>query len=176
MCTVTVSRTVALLAAACALTATAAGCSGPKANQNLPKPPVVYPTRLAHSPSVSPAVRAAATAAQEAFDRYAAGDYAGAWETYTAEGQKAITKADFVKFNTACPPSFLHSTPKVVGLRLESITEAVARIQIGSTVAAYTLKFESQHWRVQPSDQALATWKQGVDKAIEKEKAAGKCG
>src|ERR1700712_712417 len=36
-------------------------------------------------------------AAQTVFDRFAGGDFAGAWDMYTAAGKKAISQADYVK-------------------------------------------------------------------------------
>ncbi len=159
---VMVSRTVA---AAALLLATAAGCSS---GHNRPTP------RAASSAQA--AAHSAGVAAQEAFDRYSSGDFAGAWETYTDEGRAAISQDDFVKFNTECPPKILHNKVSVVGARLENSTTAVVRVRSGETLTAYTLRYERGHWRLQPSPDATALWKLGVDKAVAQEKAAGRCG
>ncbi len=120
--------------------------------------------------------KAAGQAAQEAFNRYGSGDYAGAWETYTDEGRKAISKDDFVSFNTQCPPRFRGHKVSVVGSRLENSTTAVTRVRVGNETTAYTLRYQDGHWRVQPSADATAMWNLGVAKAVEKARAAGACG
>jgi hypothetical protein len=166
MVSVRASRAVIAGAAALVL-AVPAGCSGgtsARPGRNAPA-----------ADSTATAVRAARAAAQEAFDRYSSGDYAGAWETYTDEGRAEISQANFVAFNTRCPPKILHHKASVVGVRLENPTTAVARVQIGQTLTAYTLRYERDHWRVQPSADAAAMWKLGVDQAVEKAKAAGLC-
>ncbi|HKT06122.1 MAG TPA: hypothetical protein VJT31_41985 [Rugosimonospora sp.] len=176
----TAFRTTAALAAVGVLTLAASGCLKPTADPNAAKPGVIYPTRTPATPNNSAGpgsqiAHAASVAAQQAVDRYASGDYAGAWETYTEAGQKAISKADFVKFNTECPPKFLHSTATVTGVQLKSLNTAVVGVTIGGQQAQYLLMFERGQWRLQPSAAAMANFKLGVAKAVQKEKAAGAC-
>jgi hypothetical protein len=119
--------------------------------------------------------KAARTAAQKAFDKYSSGDYAGAWETYTDEGQAAISKADFVSFNDQCPPKIRDKKISVTGARLANSRTALAQVRVGDAQSTYTLRYEHGHWRLQPSADATAMWRLGVTKAVAQAKASGQC-
>jgi hypothetical protein len=151
---VTVSRPTVVAVSALAFAFGAVGCSGGGDDKS---------------------AKAARAAAQEAFDRYSSGDYAGAWETYTDEGHATISKADFVSFNDQCPPKIRDKKVSVVSARLENSTTAVVRLRAGDSLTAYTFRYQHGHWRVQPSADATAMWKLGVTKAVEKAKASGLC-
>jgi hypothetical protein len=159
---------VAILAALTALGVLADGCS----SRPEPRRP-----RAAASPAPSndPRTVAAARAAVEAVDRQLSGDYAGAWELYTAAGKAAISKDDFVRLQTACPPKSRGQQARAVEGRLESPDTAVIRIEVAGSTAARTMRNEGGHWLIEPSDAALADFELGVDQAIAKQKAAGNC-
>ena len=67
----------------------------------------------------------AKTAAQTVFDRFSGGDFAGAWEMYTAKGKQAISKEDYVKLNTACSRK---------GLAIQPVVETVQIGLLGTEV------------------------------------------
>ena len=84
---------VALIAAAAL--AFAAGCSGDDA-------PAGNAAAAAAAGPEPKTIEGARNAAQTVFDRFSGGDFAGAWDMYTAKGKQAISKADYVKLNEAC--------------------------------------------------------------------------
>jgi hypothetical protein len=160
---------LALFATVTATAVLAAGCSThPQRRQ----PQAGTPT---HAPSNDPRTVAAAKVAVEAVNRQLSGDYAGAWELYTASGKAAISKDDFVRLQTACPPKAKGQQAKALEGRLEDPNTAVIRLQVAGETAARTLRNEGGHWLIEPSDSAMADFKLGVDQAIAKEKAAGNC-
>ena len=159
----------ALLASVTVLAMLVAGCSThPQRRQ-----PQAAPT--SHGPSNDPRTVAAAKVAVEAVNRQLAGDYAGAWELYTASGKAAISKDDFVRLQTACPPKSKGQQAKALEGRLEDPNTAVIRLEVGGATAARTMRNEGGKWLIEPSDSAMADFKLGVDQAIAKEKAAGNC-
>jgi hypothetical protein len=166
---VAMTRFVAL-ATVVAAVVLAGGCSSGHRTARTHPPAVA-----SHTPSTDPRTVAAARAAQEAIDRQLSGDYTGAWETYTAAGKAAISKADFVRLQTACPPKSLNQRARVVDARLEDPNTAVVRVNLGGNIVARTLRYEGGTWLIEPSGGAMADFKLGVDQAIAKQKAAGNC-
>jgi hypothetical protein len=162
--------TVATLAALAVL---ATGCSTHPQRRQPQAEPVPASTKPASSND--PRTVAAAKAAVEAVDRQLSGDYAGAWELYTAAGKAAISKDDFVRLQTACPPKSHGQQARATEGRLEDPNTAVIRIEVAGATAARTVRNEGGHWLIEPSDTALADFKLGVDQAIAKQKAAGTC-
>jgi hypothetical protein len=146
-----------------------AGC----ASQPQPRPPRAAPTT--RGPSNDPRTVAAAKVAVEAVDRQLSGDYAGAWELYTAAGKAAISKDDFVRLQTTCPPKDKGQQARALEGRLEDPNTAVIRLEVAGSTAARTVRNEGGQWLIEPSDSAMADFKLGVDQAIAKEKAAGNC-
>jgi hypothetical protein len=118
---------------------------------------------------------AAAKVAVEAVNRQLSGDYAGAWELYTASGKAAISKDDFVRLQTACPPKSHGQQARALEGRLEDPDTAVIRVEVAGATAARTMRNEGGNWLIEPSDSAMADFKLGVDQAVAKEKAAGNC-
>lgn len=112
-------------------------------------------------------------AAQEAFDRYASSDFAGAWQMYTAAGRAAVTQADYVRLNTACP-GLQRVQVHISAVRIEG-DRATVRMQVGSLVDSYVLGYEGGAWLVEPTAEALANYRRGIDKTIAAMKAAKAC-
>ncbi len=164
--TVPVRAAVVVLAAVAVLVT---GCS----THPQRRPSRTAPTT--HAPSNDPRTVAAAKTAVEAVDRQLSGDYAGAWELYTADGKAAISKDDFVRLQTACPPKSRGQQARALEGRLEDPNTAVIRIEVAGQTAARTMRYEDGRWLIEPSDSAMADFKLGVDQAIAKEKAAGNC-
>jgi hypothetical protein len=149
-----------------------AGCSSHPQSR---RPRAVPTTPASPKPSNDPRTVAAAKAAVEAEDRQLSGDYAGAWELYTASGKAAISKDDFVRLQTACPPKLHGQQARATEGRLEDPNTAVIRIEVAGQTTARTMRNEGGHWLIEPSDSAMADFKLGVDQAISKQKAAGNC-
>ncbi len=163
------SATVAVLAA---LTVLAAGCSThPRQRQ----PRTVPATPATRAPSNDPRTVAAAKVAVGAVDRQLAGDYAGAWELYTADGKAAVSKDGFVRLQTACPPKAHGQQARALEGRLEDPNTAVIRVEVAGQTTARAMRNEGGQWHIEPSDSAMADFKLGVDQAIAKQKAAGNC-
>jgi hypothetical protein len=115
----------------------------------------------------------AKNAAQTVFDRFAAGDFAGAWDMYTAAGKQAITKADYVKLNQACSRKGL--AIQLTSARMDGPDRAVVIAKQLVATQSYTMVYEGDAWRLEPAREGLALYKLGAVKAIAAQKKAGTC-
>jgi len=157
----------------CAVFVLASGaCSSPDAPSGK-TPPANSAT--SPSPSAEPKSEAGAKAAADLIDsRFAAQDWAGTWDLYDAAGQKAISRADFVRLKTACPG--ITGAPFVFkSIRAEGDAYVILRERGGFSFSD-TFVYENGHWRKKVPSDALAEYATGVDKLIEARRAAGSCG
>lgn len=118
-------------------------------------------------------VEAARSVVELSFDRYMGGDYAGAWDLYSAEGKAAISRSEYVRLLTACPPTKLPY--EIVSARLESEDRAVVVVKLLGVAQSYESRYEDAAWRLQPRKEGLAEFALGVDAAVAKRKARGGC-
>jgi hypothetical protein len=118
-------------------------------------------------------VEGAKNAAQTVFDRFSGGDFAGAWEMYTAKGKQAISKDDYVKLNEACSRKGLAIT--LTSARMEGTDRAVVIAKQLVAAQSYTMVYEGDAWKLEPAKEGLALYKQGAAKAIAAQKKAGTC-
>src|SRR5919112_2755663 len=118
-------------------------------------------------------VEGARAAAQTVFDRFSGGDFAGAWEMYTAKGKQAISKDDYVKLNTACSRKGL--AIQLTSARMEGTDRAVVIAKQLVAAQSYTMVYESGAWKLEPAKEGLALYAKGADKAIAAQKKAGTC-
>jgi len=118
-------------------------------------------------------IEGAKVAAQTVFDRFSGGDFAGAWDMYTDAGKKAITKADYVKLNTACSRKGLAIT--LSSARMEGADRAVVIAKQLVAAQSYTMVYEKDSWKLEPAKEGLALYAKGADKAIAAQKKAGTC-
>ena len=118
-------------------------------------------------------IEAAKSAAQTVFDRFAGGDFAGAWDMYTAAGKAAITKDDYVKLNQACSRKGL--AIQLTSARMEGADRAVVIAKQLVAAQSYTMVYESNAWKLEPAKEGLALYKLGAAKAIAAQKKAGTC-
>lgn len=169
---------IALVGTALALTA-CGGSGGSATTQPAPSTGAAEASSTPPSESPSPtsddatSIAAAKAVAQEEADRYSASDYAGAWELWTTEGKKALSKADYQKLHDACPgPGVSYD---IEGVRIESPGNAVARLSVMGFKQAYDLKYESGSWRWQPLASDMKDYARGVDALIAKLKNDGSC-
>ena len=118
-------------------------------------------------------VEGARAAAQTVFDRFSGGDFAGAWDMYTAAGKQAISKDDYVKLNEACSRKGL--AIQLTSARMEGADRAVVIAKQLVAAQSYTMVYEGDAWRLEPAKEGLALYKQGAAKAIAAQKKAGTC-
>jgi len=118
-------------------------------------------------------VDGARNAAQTVFDRFSGGDFAGAWEMYTAAGKQAISKDDYVKLNEACSRKGL--SIQLTSARMEGTDKAIVIAKQLVAAQSYTMVYEADAWRLEPAKEGLALYKQGAAKAIAAQKKAGTC-
>ena len=118
-------------------------------------------------------VEGARAAAQTVFDRFSGGDFAGAWDMYTAAGKQAISKDDYVKLNEACSRKGL--AIQLTSARMEGTDRAVVIAKQLVAAQSYTMVYEGDAWRLEPAKEGLALYKQGAAKAIAAQKKAGTC-
>jgi hypothetical protein len=156
---------VLALIAAAALTFTSA-CSGDKA-------PAGNSAAAAGGGPQPKTLEGAKAAAQTVFDRFAGGDYAGAWDMYTTAGKQAISKADYVKLNETCARKGL--AIELTSARMEGLDRAVVIAKQLDAAQSYTMAFEDYAWKLEPAKEGLALYKQGAVKAIAAQKKAGTC-
>ncbi|MEV4280974.1 hypothetical protein [Actinoplanes xinjiangensis] len=115
----------------------------------------------------------AKAAAQIVFDRFSGGDFAGAWDMYTAAGKKAISKDDYVKLNTACSRKGL--AIQLTSARMEGADKAVVIAKQLVAAQSYTMVYEQDAWKLEPAKEGLSLYKMGATKAIAAQKKAGTC-
>jgi len=118
-------------------------------------------------------IEGAKIAAQTVFDRFSGGDFAGAWDLYTAAGKRAISKADYVRLNTACSRQGL--AIQLTSARREGADKAVVIARQLVAAQSYTMVYETGSWRLEPAEEGLALYAKGADKAIAAQKKAGTC-
>jgi hypothetical protein len=112
-------------------------------------------------------------AAQTVFDRFSGGDFAGAWELYTAAGKKAISKDDYVKLNQTCSRKGL--AIQLTSARMDGADKAVVIAKQLVAAQSYTMLYESDAWKLSPAKEGLALYSQGAAKAIAAQRKAGTC-
>jgi len=121
----------------------------------------------------SKTIDGARAAAQTVFDRFSGGDFAGAWDMYTAAGKAAISKEDYVKLNQACSRKGL--AIQLTSARMEGTDKAIVIAKQLVAAQSYTMVYENNSWKLQPAAEGLALYKLGADKAIAAQKKAGTC-
>jgi hypothetical protein len=160
-----IRRLAALAAIAVATVSFSAGCTD-DAEADAGK------TAAAGGPEAK-SLDAAKLAAQTMFDRFSGGDFAGAWEMYTAKGKQAITKDDYIKLNETCARKGLAIT--LTSARLEAPDKAVVIAKQLVAAQSYTMIYEGDAWKLEPAKEGLALYSQGAVKAIAAQKKAGTC-
>jgi len=115
----------------------------------------------------------AKAAAQTVFDRFSGGDFAGAWDMYTAAGKAAISQADYVKLNEACSRKGL--AIQLTSARMDGTDKAIVIAKQLVATQSYTMVYENNAWKLQPAPEGLALYKLGAVKAIAAQKKAGTC-
>ena len=162
-----IRRLAALALAAAATLAFSSACTGDDED------PTGNAAQAAAGGPEAKTIEGARAAAQTVFDRFAGGDFAGAWEMYTAAGKQAITKDDYVKLNQACSRKGL--AIQLTSARMEGPDRAVVIAKQLVAAQSYTMVYEGDAWKLEPAKEGLALYKQGAAKAIAAQKKAGTC-
>lgn len=156
---------------ACGAEANQPADPGPQAQATTAEPTTTTPPA---EPMTEDAARAAA---KEQLDAYAAEDYVGAWDMWTAAGQAAISREEYVRLHELCPQTAAGVAFEVQSVRLEGDgTSATVRIGRMGAVATFKMHYEQGQWRWQPADDAIAGYAKGVDAVVAERKADGLCG
>jgi hypothetical protein len=161
-------RLGALALVAVAALSFSAGCSDDS------KAPAGNAAAAAGSGGTEPkTVDGAKAAAQTVFDRFSGGDFAGAWDMYTAAGKKAITKDDYVKLNQTCSRKGL--AIQLTSARMDGSDRAIVIAKQLVAAQSYTMVYENDAWKLEPAKEGLALYAKGAAKAIAAQKKAGTC-
>ena len=118
-------------------------------------------------------VAAVESVAQEEADRYAAGDFGGAWDLWAEEAQGTISREDYIELGEACLGAGVRIN--VTKVRLVGDDRAVVRMGVGRFQQAYTMRYEDGAWRWVPTDEALEDYDGDVDRLIKTMEAKGNC-
>jgi outer membrane biogenesis lipoprotein LolB len=157
-------RTVALALAALVLV----GCSSDD------QPGSDNDTDTGTGSSEQPRTEAAAReVAQEQADRYAAGDFGGAWDLWADEARDTITREDYVRLGEECLAAGV--PVDVTDVRLEGDDRAVVRLGVGTFEQAYTMRYEDGAWRWMPTPEVLEDYDGDVDRLIQQMNDNGQC-
>ena len=137
------------------------GCSGSPGHSGPTAPPM-------------PQTLQADSVASEEFGLLSGGGWAQAWGLWTASARQVITQADFVQLNTECRPVL--GTPYVID---HSTKVNATTVQIewhrATTTGSNTLVYQAGRWRFVPDPGSLAGYRLGVDKLVERRRAAHAC-
>jgi hypothetical protein len=162
------TRLPALALVAVAALALPSACSGDE-----PEAPAGNAAAAAAGGPEPKTIEGAKAAAQTVFDRFSGGDFAGAWEMYTAAGKQAISKDDYVKLNAACSRKGL--AIQLTSARMEGADRAVVIAKQLVAAQSYTMVYEGDSWKLEPAKEGLALYSKGAAKAIAAQKKAGTC-
>jgi hypothetical protein len=97
---------------------------------------------------------AAQATAQTEFGLLAGGDFAGAWDLWSATAQAAISRPDFVRLNAICPPPRGIPT-SIVEVRMLDDSSAVVSWRQASTTGTSRLVYAGGAWRYEPEQSTM---------------------
>ena len=162
----------------------AAGCSfvdekSPPSTSHADQPATSSSQATPSSPSMTDEPRtleAAVRSGQESADRFTSGDYAGAWDLYSAAFQRGVSRSDYDKLGKTCDgasgPGLLI---RVKGARLEGSDKAIVRLTVGEYAQSRTMTRENGQWRQEPNPDFAKELGKPIASIIVAEKAAGNC-
>jgi hypothetical protein len=142
------------------------GCAG---GTSLPQNPgTAGPANQAARPQ---SALAAQTTAQTEFGLLAGGDYGHAWDLWSDSAKQAISRADFITLNTACPVE-LGVPTKVVAARALSSTSVAVDWQRNAQTGTIRMTYAEGAWRFEP---ASGEYSGGLRALVAKRRAAQHC-
>lgn len=131
--------------------------------------PTSTPSTLPVFPSPTPrlgearGVAGARAVAEEQVRRYTSQDYAGAWELWSARGQRAVSRYDYARVSYACAGL---AELSVVDVRRVGPRRAVATLLRPGGTVDYPLVYERGRWRWQPAADVLRSFRAGVEAVV----------
>jgi hypothetical protein len=167
-------NTLLALGTAAALTATT-GCFASAKTGTAPSADATSTAALQAPSTVQPTgLEVAKGIAEAELGMMAGGDWSGAWELWTATAKQAMSKADFIALNKACPSKLgvlyeIQDVKPVTGLTV-TVTWKHA-----DTNGSGTMKYESGSWHYEADAKQLADYRLGTQALIAKRKAAKTC-
>jgi hypothetical protein len=111
-------------------------------------------------------VEAAKSAAQASFDLYAAGDWRGSWDSWTASAKKVVSRDEYARYHEECPQAVTGPAFTITSIRLETPTTATLVVDRMGFKFTYQMIYEDGQWRFQPDADTIKDFKGGVDKMI----------
>jgi hypothetical protein len=147
-----------LALAALAVAGCLAGCSGGE-----PRATATGPGSAASANRAAGArgTAAAQATAQTEFGLLAGGDFAGAWDLWSATAQATISRPDFVRLNTTCPPPRGIPT-SIVEVRMLDDSTAVVSWRQATTTGTSRLVYAAGAWRYEPGQSTLDKYRRAV--------------
>jgi hypothetical protein len=101
---------------------------------------------------------AAEATAQTEFGLLAGGDYGGAWDLWTVEAQRAISRADFVALGAGCPRGV---PAEATDQRLVDDGTLTLDWRRGDQTGTARVVYTGGAWRYQPDQSTLDGYRQG---------------
>ena len=136
-------------------------------------PSSTFENGLKNAPKTEAGAR---SAAQEGWTAYGSGDYAGAWDHFTAKDKQLISRADYVRVVTECLGS---DGPNLLNIHVRSARPEgngyVVIIDGGIATTARMYVYENGQWKEQMSAQTKKGLENGPDAWLESLQAAGTC-
>ena len=138
-----------------------AGCSGLPRHSSPAAPPL-------------PQTLQADSVASEEFGLLAGGGWAQAWDLWAESARQVMSQADFVRLNTECRPAL--GTPYVIddSIKVDATTVRVDWHRAAATGSS-TLVYQAGKWQFVPDPGSLADYRLGVEKLVERRRAADAC-
>jgi hypothetical protein len=138
-----------------------AGCGGgPLAAGPTAGPPATGPATAGavNRAGTVPGPEGARATALTEFGLLAGGDYGGAWDLWTADAQRAVTRADFVALGAGCP----RGVPAVQsGQTFVDDATVTVDWRRGDRTGTARLLYTGGAWRYQPDQSTLDGYRQG---------------
>lgn len=166
-------RKLSVLALVLALTACGSTTTTAKPDATNPSTSTTSATPSPTIPAEPQTAQAAKKAARMQSDLWSAGDFAGAWDMWTAASKKLMTRKGYVKWAETCANNGMPI--KVVSARLEKPEHAVIILDIVGFKQKYDMRYEDGRWAWEPSKEARALYKLGAKKAIAQSRNNGSC-
>lgn len=151
--TLAASTLAALTVAGCV-----AGCSGAE-----PRATATGPGSAASANRAAAArgTAAAQATAQTEFGLLAGGDFAGAWDLWSATAQATISRPDFVRLNATCPPPRGIPT-SIVEIRMLDDSTAIVSWRQATTAGTSRIVYAAGAWRYEPVQSTMDAYRQAL--------------
>ncbi|MEU4834072.1 hypothetical protein [Streptosporangium sp. NPDC023615] len=114
-------------------------------------------------------------AVQPALDAYGSGSYDDFWDLWTTGAKKLISREEYVRLFTLCPPIVADSPFTVASVAISGDT-AVVRADRGGATTEFGFVFEKGSWSYEPSLEERAEYRKPVDQLAAERRTAGFCG